>query len=157
MPSIEAAASAAEIAAAIGVIVSVIYLAIQVREANRVSKQQAYKDILDLMHSPIDQMMANSELADTIRRGGPDPEQLSETEWFQYSFWWMMQLNMYEFLYVAHRQGKVVPNVWQGTDASWSTVIREWPGVRRAWQEWRHAYGEDFQSYVDEMVNACEQ
>lgn len=153
MLSIEIAASLAEIIAALGVIVSVIYLAVQVRDANRMSQQQAYKDTLDLMHSPIELVVGNSDIAETIRRGGPEPDQLSETEWFQYSFWWMMQFNMYEFLYTAYLDGRVVPHIWHGTDASWGNVIKEWPGVRRAWQEWRHAYGEKFRDYVDAIVN----
>ena len=156
MPSIEIAASVAEIVAALGVIISVIYLAIQIRDSNKVARQQAYNNTLNLMHAPIEQMVGNSELSETIRRGGLEPDQLSETDWFQYSFWWMMQFNMYEFLYVAHLDRTVVPNIWHGTDASWANVIKEWPGVRRAWREWRHAYSDQFQEYVDAMVDQAE-
>ena len=152
MSGIEIAASVAEVVAALGVIVSVVYLAIQVRDANRVSQLQAYKDTLELMHSPIERLVENSELAETIRRGGPEPNELSETAWFQYSFWWMMQFNMYEFLYTTYTDGKVVPHIWQGTDASWRRVLKEWPGVRKVWQEWRHAFGERFRDHIDEIV-----
>ena len=156
MPSIEIAASLAEIIAAIGVIISVVYLAVQVRDANRVSKQQAYKDTLDLMHSPIEQLVGNSDLAEIIRRGGIEPDQLSDAEWFQYGFWWMMQFDMYEFLYAAHMDRKVDSHVWHGADSSWANVIKEWPGVRKTWREWRHAYGDDFRAYVDGMVDQAE-
>jgi hypothetical protein len=156
MPSIEIAAGVAEIVAALAVIVSVIYLAVQVRDANRMSQQQAYKDTLDLMHAPIEQLVGNSDLAEIVRRGGIEPDQLSDTEWFQYGFWWMMQFDMYEFLYSAHMDGRVVPHIWLGTDASWTNVIEEWPGVRKAWHEWRHAYSEGFKAYVDQKVDQAE-
>ena len=85
-----------------------------------------------------------------------EPDQLSDTEWFQYGFWWMMQFDMYEFLYIAHIDGRVVPHIWLGTDASWTNVIKEWPGVRKAWHEWRHAYSEGFKAYVDQKVDQAE-
>ena len=112
----------------------------QVRDANRVSRQQAYKHSLDPVHSPIEQLVGSSDLAAIIRRGGTEPDELSETEWFQYGFWWMMQFDMYEFLYTAHVDSKVDPHIWHGTNASWANVIKEWPGPGRTWREWRQAY-----------------
>lgn len=146
----------AEIVAAIGVIVSVIYLAIQITDSNKEAQQQTYNDTLMLMHSPIEEMIASAELSEIVRVGGPEPDQLSDAEWFRYSFWWMTQFNMYEYLYIAHLNESVEPKVWLGTDASYDNVFRIWPGTRRAWREWRHAYAEPFRSYADDKVRQAE-
>ncbi len=147
----------AELIAAIGVIVSVIYLAIQVRDSNHQIRQQASSETLNLMHSPIEEMIASSELSEIIRVGNMEPDKLSEAEWFRYSFWWMMGFDMYEYLFTAQRRGTVDANTWQGTDASFRNVFEVWPRTCQAWREWRHAYSDPFQNYVDGLVTDGEE
>ena len=50
--------TAAEIVAAVAVVISIIYLAIQVRQSNRQSRLQTHNDTLNHMHAPIQQMLA---------------------------------------------------------------------------------------------------
>ena len=155
--TLQIAASVAEIVAAIGVMISIIYLAIQVRHSNRQSRLQTHNDTLNHMHAPIQQMLAQPELAEIIRVGGEHPDRLSEAEWFRFGYYYLMQFNMYEFLYAAHFGEATAPQIWTGTDASWKNVFRNEPGVRKIWREWRHAYPDPFCGYVDSIVNAAEQ
>ena len=150
-------ASAAEIIAAVGVMVSVIYLAIQVNQSNTEARLQTHNDTLTLMHAPIHQFLEQPELAEIIRVGGVTPDELSEADWFRFGYYWLMQFNMYDYLYLAHLDGAVVPSLWIGTDASWRNVFRNEPGVRRVWREWRHAFADPFQSYVDSLVAEIEE
>ena len=159
MPSpqtLQSAASVAEIIAAVGVMISIIYLAIQVRHSNRQSRLQTHSDTLNHMHAPIQQILAQPELAEIIRLGGISPDELTEADWFKFGYYYLMQFNMYEFLYAAQFDKSTAPQIWIGTDASWRNVFRHEPGVRKAWREWRHAYTDPFQSYVDTAVNDAE-
>ena len=151
------AASLAEIIAAVGVMISVIYLAIQVGQSNTEAQLQTHNDTLALMHAPIEQFLAQPELAEIIRIGGETPDELSEADWFRFGYYYLMQFNMYDFLYLAYLDGTAVPSLWSGTDSSWRHVFRNEPGVRRAWREWRHAFGDPFQGYVDSVVTEAEQ
>ena len=154
--TLQSAASVAEIIAAVGVMISIIYLAIQVRHSNRQSRLQTHSDTLNHMHAPIQQILAQPELAEIIRLGGISPDELTEPDWFKFGYYYLMQFNMYEFLYAAHLDESTAPQIWIGTDASWRNVFRHEPGVRNAWREWRHAYTDPFQSYVDTVVNDAE-
>ena len=149
-------ASLAEITAAVGVMISVIYLAIQVSQSNTEAQLQTHNDILELMHTPIQQFIAQPELAEVVRIGGIAPNELSEADWFRFSYYYMMQFNMYDFLYLAYLDGTAVPSLWISTDNSWRYVFRNEPGVRRAWREWRHAFADPFLSYVDSVVEEVE-
>ena len=155
--TLQMAASLAEIIAAVGVMISIIYLAIQVRHSNRQSRLQTHNDTLNHMHAPIQQMLAQPDLAEIIRVGGEYPDQISEADWFRFGYYYLMQFNMYEFLYAAHFDEATAPQVWTGTDASWKNVFRNEPGVRKIWREWRHAYPDPFRGYVDSVVSAAEQ
>jgi hypothetical protein len=145
----------AEIVAAVAVVISIIYLSIQVRQSNRQSQLQTHNDTLNHMHAPIQQMLAEPELAEIVRVGGTSPDQLSEADWFRFGYYYLMQFNMYEFLYAAHF-GEGNAQIWSGTDASWRNVFQNEPGVRRVWREWRHAYPDTFCAYVDSIVDAAE-
>ena len=147
----------AELIAAIGVIVSVIYLAIQVRAGNLQVRQQATNDMLTLMHSPIEQMISNTELSEIVRTGNTEPDSISEAHWFRYSFWWLLQFDTYEYLYDAYQRGTMDSSQWIGTDASFRNVFEIWPGTRKAWREWSHVYQGTFRDYVDSIVDEGEQ
>lgn len=150
------AASMAEIIAAIGVMISVIYLAIQVRHSNKQARLQTHNDTLNHMHAPIQQLLAQPELAEIIRVGGTNPDELTEADWFKFGYYYLMQFNMYEFLYLAYLDQSAPPQLWNGTDASWKDLFRKEPGVRKAWHEWRHAFINPFQGYVDSAVKDAE-
>ena len=143
--------------AEIGVIVSVIYLAIQVRAGNHQIRQQATNDMLTMMHSPIEQMISNAELSEIVRIGNTDPDSLSEAHWFRYSFWWLLEFDTYEYLHDAHQRGTMATAQWVGTDASFRNVFEIWPGTRRAWREWSHVYLGTFRDYVNGIVEEGEQ
>ena len=149
-------ASLAEIIAAVGVMISVVYLAIQVSQSNTEAQLQTHNDTLALMHAPIEQFLAQPELAEIVRRGGITPDELNEADWFRFGYYYLMQFNMYDFLYLAYLDGAAVPQLWIGTDSSWRYVFENEPGVRRAWREWRHAFADPFQSYVDSIVEEVE-
>lgn len=150
-------ASLAEIIAAVGVMISVIYLAIQVNQGNREAQLQNYNDTLTLINAPINQILEQPEFADIVRIGGTNPDDLSEIEWFRFGYYYMIQYGTWEFVYHAHRNDVVVPQLWFGMDASWRQLIAAEPGVRKAWREWRHAFSQPFQGYVDSIVNDSEQ
>ncbi|MDX1403992.1 MAG: hypothetical protein R3192_05620 [Woeseiaceae bacterium] len=149
-------ASLAEIVAAVGVMISIIYLAIQVSQSNTEAQLQTHNDTLALMHSPIEQFLAQPDLAEIVRTGGISPDELSEADWFRFGYYYLMQFNMYDFLYFAYLDGTAVSQLWIGTDNSWRHIFRNEPGVRRAWREWRHAFADPFQSYVDTVVAESE-
>jgi hypothetical protein len=154
--TLQMAASMAEIIAAVAVMISVIYLAIQVRHSNKQARLQTHSDTLLHMHAPIQQFLAQPELAEIIRVGGTSPDDLTEADWFKFGYYYLMQFNMYEFLYAAHLDKATAPQIWIGCDASWKNVFRQEPGVRKAWREWRHAYIDPFQGYVDAIVRDAE-
>ena len=76
--TLQMAASVAEILAAVGVMISIIYLAVQVRQSNRQSRLQTHNDNLSQMNAPLMQMLAQPELARIIRLGGTNPDKFKQ-------------------------------------------------------------------------------
>ena len=155
-PTLQMIASMAEILASVGVIISLIYLAIQVRHANSQARLQTHSDTLNHMHSPIQQFLAQPDLAEIIRIGGISPDEVAEADCFKFAYYYLMQFNMYEFLHTAQFIESAGLQIWEGTDASWKNLFQQEPGVRKVWREWRHAYADPFKGYVDKIVREAE-
>lgn len=74
-------ATLAEVGAAIGVVISVVYLAIQIQGSNEQLRAQFYNDTLDKLHKPLELTTQDQSLAEIVVLGEADPEAPSETEW----------------------------------------------------------------------------
>jgi hypothetical protein len=67
----------AEIAGAIAIVVSVIYLGLQIRANTKVLRSQAHYNALSLAQRPFEMAIADQNLADLIETSYASPEKLS--------------------------------------------------------------------------------
>lgn len=146
-------ATVAEIVAAVGVMISVIYLAIQIDAGNKELRAQSYNDALANMHEPLELLVQDRELSEIVRKGNLDPESLTEAERYRFLRWHLLRFDAYEYTYYANKSDSVTPELWHGMDSSFSHDIREYPGIRQFWEEYRHAFAEPFNTYVQEKVD----
>lgn len=149
-------ATIAEIAAAIGVMISVIYLALQIESGNKELRAQTYSSALERVHRPSEMVIESQELSDIVRVGTQSPENLNEAEWPRFLRWQAIRFDSYEYTYYARRDGAITEELWQGMDHSFTSNIGSEPGTRKAWSQLRHQFAEPFQSFIDSKVDAAE-
>jgi len=142
-------ATIAEIVAAAGVMISVIYLAIQIDGSNKELRAQSFNDSLANVHRPLELLVADPVLSEVVRKGNADPDSLDEAEWYRFLRWQLLRFDGYEYTYYANRNESIPPELWRGMDSSFTHDIRTYPGIRRFWTEYGHAFAEPFHSYVD--------
>lgn len=145
-------ATVAEIVAAVGVMISVIYLAIQIDGSNKELKAQSFNDALANIHKPLELLVQDQELSDIVRKGNLDPDSLTDAEWYRFLRWQLLRFDAYEYTYYAHRNDSITPELWRGMDSSFSHDIREYPGIRRFWNEYQHAFADPFNTYVQQKI-----
>lgn len=146
---IELFALLAEIIGALAVVVSVIYLAMEISDNTSELQSQGHFHALSLAQRPLELLIADRELADIIETGYTAPEQLSTTDWHRFSMYQIMAFNAWEYLYYANRSGSIPENLWAGADAYYKQLIRMRPALRRFWTEYEHSFDEPFKTYVD--------
>ena len=95
----------AEIAGAIAVVMSVIYLGVQVRANTKVLRSQAHFNALFLAQRPFEMVIDNEGLSKILNVGFATPEKLSPEEWIRCSYYMFMQFNAWEYLYYQNRDG----------------------------------------------------
>ena len=138
----------AEIAGAIAVVMSVIYLGVQVRANTKVLSSQAHFNALSLAQRPFEMVIDNEGLSKILNVGFATPEKLSPKEWIRCSYYMFMQFNAWEYLYYQNRDESIPKELWVGADESFKQFIETKPGYGRFWSEMQNAFDEPFRSYV---------
>ena len=137
-----------EIGASIGVMVSVIYLAIQIHGGNQQLRAQSYQSTLEMLHKPLELVVQDQSLADMVVRAEADPESLTSGEWQRYSDLQLLRFDAYEHAYYAHGDGEIREELWQGIDSSFSSRLAS-RGFHRFWAQKGKAFAEPFHGFVE--------
>ena len=149
----EAIGAVGETVGALGVILSVLYLAIQIRK-------DGHARIADTGHSiaaragAVQQILSeNRQLAAAFPKGmRGDVDGLDEADRTQFEAFLSVVTRSYEDGFYQHRKGLVDEELWLAWARSLSDVARA-PGYAAWWQTRKRWFGEDFQTFVDEAMS----
>jgi hypothetical protein len=140
--------------AAIGVIISLVYLAIQIRNRKRESRSAAMNALVtrfsDLMRSQVE----NAELCDLWLRGLQSFEELDSASRLRFGSQLGRQLRIADSLYLHFLNGTLDPRLWRGLD---STIgdIAAYPGFQKWWLIKKHWYSDELRELIDYHVKTA--
>ncbi len=92
-----------EVTGVIAVIVSVLYLGLQIRDNTKVLRSQAHYNALSLAQRPMEMMIENECLAGVVNRSYADPSAVSADDWARFGNYAFIGFNAWEYLYYQHR------------------------------------------------------
>ena len=141
-----------EIGASIGVMVSVIYLAIQIHGGNQQLQAQSYHDTLEMLHKPLELIVQDQSLADMVVRAEADPEALSAGEWQRYSDLQLLRFDAYEHAYYAHEGGEIREELWNGIDSILTSRVAS-NGFHKFWTLMGSGFAEPFHGFVEARLH----
>jgi hypothetical protein len=153
---LEISALVAEIVGSIAVVISVIYLAVQINGNTAALYNQSHYNSIMLAQRSFEVELSTPEMAVLLERGDNEPEALSAPELRRYSAFNMMQFNGWEYVYYGRETGVATQELWIGYDGFFRARVEKFPGVRRFWKETKHSYAEPFHSYVNDLVASAE-
>ena len=143
--------SIAELVGAAAVVVALLYLANQVKDAVRESRSNRRGDLnRDVSHVP-DSWCGNTELSDIVYRGLIDPKSLRGQETFRFYGSLYALFRAWEALFQDSQEETAAR--W-GPDAARSALVDllGFPGTQRYWQHRRHWYTDSFQAEIDKLL-----
>lgn len=130
------------------VLITPIYLSIQVSGSKQALKTQTHHNLLIMGQRPMELALSEPALAELVNRGNNDPESLSPEEWERYSTYTFMVMNAWGYGYYLDRQGSVQQELWEGGNAYWAGLAMRCPGMQKYWRNNEHAFGEPFRVYA---------
>ncbi len=140
-----------EVIGAIAVVVTLFYLARQIRDTALQDRRGQYSQLnRDFLQLP--SAIANDEsFSDVFFRGATDPASLSQSERARFYSGVLITFRSIEALFHFHREGSVAD--W-GAASHRATMIDllGMPGFRTYWIDRRHWFSEEFQREVDQWL-----
>ena len=151
--TLEQASLIAQIASAIAVIASLIFVGFQLKRATsaiRASSSQAHSSMYtELVRSIID----NADFAGTWSVGLSDPKALSEAEWVRFVAYASALFRLYESSRIQWLNGRLDEEHWHTIERQ-AADFGHLPGLQLAWNLRGHWYSPEFRSWFDGLTPA---
>ena len=148
----DAIGAVAELLGAIGVILSLVYVAIQVKASTRASMVESKLRVSDKKLDFHDMLIANPELNDLMIRGRKGTENLAKDEWLQFANLCMKAGWHLSASFFLHRQGAIGDDDFHEVE-----IVGKYWTSSRGFQQWWNRMGKDsfsgpFKVYVERLI-----
>ncbi|GAG01696.1 unnamed protein product, partial [marine sediment metagenome] len=110
--SLEDLGNIGEFVAAVAVVVSLIYLAVQIRHNTRSVRASTYQVAVSSISDWSREVSLDSNAPRIFSVGTIDPDQLNENERLQLYFQFVSLFRNFENLFYQHRQGMIEDSAW---------------------------------------------
>jgi hypothetical protein len=120
-----------EMAGAIAVIITLVYLAIQIRQNSKQLKQQSFQT---WVAASMDLNMATLDpgRAELFTRGFTDSADLSEDSWIAFAYWNIGFMQIAQAIDYMYRSGSLDHSLW-ASEIDRARLVLGLPGVRQWW------------------------
>ena len=143
-----------EIVGGAGVILTLFYLARQLRSASIESQRSRYGELTTSMSTVADSWSHDGDLAALMLRGFRDPSTLDSAETFRFYTSLYRAMKAWEAFYYYSREGAIHDWGWDGIRAT-MTSFMAYPGMKIYWATRRDWFSREFQEEVDRVALAA--
>jgi hypothetical protein len=141
----------AQILGGIGVIASLIYVAIQIRNNARAVRAATYHQVSNTFISHWTGLAGDAETLSVMLRGGKDFASLTgHVEQSRYYLNSMATMRRFENAWFQYKVGVLKETDWQAIAYDMDSLFA-YPGIRFAWEGIKNRSSVEFRSYVDEV------
>ena len=144
----DAVGAIGEITGAIAVIVTIGYLALQMRQNTRSVQSAAAQQILEGLAELNQFLGSDPQINDLWWRGLQHPESLSDEELNRLLTLASSLIQRFELLFLNHRQGFVPREVWEAQSRNMERVFGT-PGIQRWFSEFGSGIHTEFREYIE--------
>ena len=146
----EAISALGQIVGAIAVVISVIYLALQVRSNARQTRLASMRSMSDAFNGFLQGLAGNPQMGELWYRGVTDYESIQGVDLPRYNALIDHLFRIYEDMYYQNLEGHLDPRVWHGFQAPMRDIIA-YPGIQDWWQSRSHWFSREFAEFVNEL------
>ena len=145
----DAIGAVGETVGALAVVISLVYLATQIRNQNREAKISSVHEITEAFRQAITSFQ-DAQRATVYTKALNDYDGLSEAEKLQFISMVQGLLRVWEEAFYQFTEARLDERVWN----AWVAQYRDWissSGFQRVWAIRKHTYSPDFQAFVDNI------
>jgi len=149
--TLEELALLAEVVGAVAILVTLIYLAIQVKDGARAYRAASVTDATTGMQGFYQELGANSEASDLFLKGLRDPESLSIERQYQFIMLTHSAFIGFQRGYFLAQEGTLDEEL-RDSIGSAVQAVNHLPGVRVYWRQRKSFFQPEFIAWVEELL-----
>jgi hypothetical protein len=151
MFDLQSLANLGEVIGAAGVVASLLYLAVQVRQGTKAQRTENYARALGRIATMQSTLSQDSEVSGIFTRGVQDATNLTALERIRFTWALYEMFDAFEFMFYTYENDEIPEEVW----ARWSQTLAYWlsfPGVTAWWDVRPVHFTESFTVFVETLV-----
>jgi hypothetical protein len=148
---LEALGNIGDFVGGIAVIITLIYLAVQIREHGRSTRLAAMQSTMVAAQDVLKLLAQDRELSRIFRVGLTAPDELDEDELQRFRFFLFSMLRVHEDMFVQNKEGVIDDETWRARSEAFRTIFTM-PGGRKIWNA-SNAYRTDYQEWMDSYLD----
>ena len=133
-------------------IVSLIYIGLEVNQNTAAVRASTHQSMIDYGREQSEILLTNETVADLVEKGERHPEALTARERSQFYEFTSWRLATWESVFMNHEYGLVDEEVWRGWDGYYRLLTLDKPGYTEFWRDNRTAYYAPFMDYIDSFT-----
>jgi len=143
-----------EFIGAFGVIASLVYVGLQVRQNTRAMRSETRLGLANSMYQNHYDAALNVDMSRIIFTSATDPESMTNDDLYRWTFWFQGTYHMLEGYYHEYQEGQLSKEFMERLD-SWIAGQMQMEHFRAWWQSERtqNRYTESFLAYVDGLIS----
>lgn len=145
----EAIGAIGEILGAVAVVISLVYLALQIRAQNLESRLAAMHEISVGFRDSIS-TFADPQMADLFTRRNCGDDSLTDAEMLQLVVGIQRIFRVWEEAYGQRMRGRLDADIWEAMIRQYSSYLAA-PSFQRVWEMRGRYYNDAFREFVDEL------
>ena len=150
--SLEVLANIGEFISGVAVVLSLVYLAFQVRQNTESQRTENYARALDRVAVMQARLSADPDLVALVSRGVADAGALSPGQRIQFTWAFYEMFGAFEFMYHQFQAHALPAEVWE----RWSATLSWWismPGVQAWWRAKPAPFSSTFSAFVETRIS----
>jgi hypothetical protein len=147
----QALSTISEVIAAVAVVLSLLYLARQVREASKLNASASHVQQTEATSAVFDHLHQDPSLLHVYHQGNSDPSQLDMAEKTRYVMLLANIFARYNNYYLQKQNGTIAEETWTRAVDYISSLSKQ-PGLHMAWPHIKNHYFSGLQTIVDAIL-----
>ena len=143
--------AACQLIAAFGVILSLIFLAIQLQQNTKAVRSSSIQNLVQILSTNAQAVVDNEYLVPIMLKANTATESLSAEELARLHFWFVMVFRRFEGVYFQKRLGMVDSASIAGFERSHVSILASRSG-RLFWERAKGIFNTDFVAYMDKQL-----
>ena len=140
-----------QILAGIAVVISLIYVAIQLKQNTQAVKRESIKNIINTLRDATANLSQSEDKAEILFKAWKSPEELKGAQKFRSYIIFQNLLSAFELAYFEQIDGALEKEHWSGYQQYLIDICKA-PGLQEYWSARCTWYRQDFRDYIDKTI-----